>query len=45
LAILFETIKIWIPGRHLDLGEIGLNILGVFLGVVIIGKRSVFTSK
>lgn len=32
IAILSEVLKIYIPGRHLDWPEVGLNIAGAWLG-------------
>ncbi len=33
LAVIDEVKKLWIPGRHLDWGEMGLNCIGAAVGV------------
>lgn len=35
LAVLSETGKLFIAGRHCDFGEMGLNVIGIFAGVVL----------
>jgi len=32
VAVLSEVLKIYIPGRHLDWPEAGLNVIGAWLG-------------
>lgn len=37
IALLTEILKIYIPGRHMNLGEIALNIVSVWSGIGLAG--------